>query len=111
MAYARRRDGNHGAIKDVFEALDCSILDIASAPVGFDLVVGYKTQAILVEVKNGELPPSARKLTPNEHSAHLNWRGPKAIVTSNHEAILVAKLLRQRHFAVVDDKIADALEP
>lgn len=102
MRRAARRDENHGSIKDVFESLDCSVLDVAGIPCGFDLIVGYKTQAIAVEVKDGEKPPSAQKLTPNEFSAHLNWRGPKAIVTNNDEAILVAKLLRQRHFYVVE---------
>lgn len=109
MRRAARRDANHSSIKDVFESFDCSVLDIASTPCGFDLVIGYKTQAILVEVKDGEKPPSARKLTENEFSAHLNWRGPKAIVTNNDEAVAVAKLLRARHFAVMEGAIADRL--
>lgn len=109
MRRAARRDENHGEIKDVFLSLDCSVLDVAGIPCGFDLIVGYKTQAIAVEVKDGEKPPSARKLTPNEFEAHLNWRGPKAIVTTNDEAVLVAKLLRQRHFYVVDGNNADQL--
>lgn len=109
MRRAARRDDNHAEIKSVFESLDCSVLDVAGIPCGFDLIVGYKTQAIAVEVKDGEKPPSARKLTPNEFSAHLNWHGPKAIVTSNDEAVLVAKLLRRRHFNVIDAENADRL--
>lgn len=85
------------------------MLDVASCPCGFDLIVGYKTQAIAVEVKDGDKPPSARKLTENEFSAHLNWRGPKCIVETNDQAVLVAKLLRQRHFAVLEGAIADNL--
>lgn len=107
MRRAARRDANQGEIVGVFASLDCSVLDIASTPCGFDLVVGYKTQAILVEVKDGSKPPSARQLTPNEHSAHLNWRGPKAIVKNNEEAVAVAKLLRSRHFAVLESALAD----
>jgi hypothetical protein len=107
MRRAARRDANQGEIVGVFQALDCSVLDIASTPCGFDLVVGYKTQAILVEVKDGAKPPSARKLTENEHSAHLNWHGPKAIVKSNAEAVAVAQLLRSRHFAVMESALAD----
>lgn len=109
MRRAARRDVNHGSIRDVFESLDCSVLDVAGIPCGFDLIIGYKTQAIAVEVKDGEKPPSAQKLTPNEFSAHLNWRGPKAIVTSNDEAIVVAKLLRKRHFYIVEGINADLL--
>mgnify|MGYP001582286321 CR=1 FL=1 len=107
MAYARRRDENHAEIKGVFESLDCSVIDVAGAPCGFDLIVGYKTQAIAVEVKDGSKPPSARKLTLNENNAHNAWRGPKCVVKNNDEAVLVAKLLRARHFSVVSDAIAD----
>lgn len=109
MRRAARRDANHSSIKDVFTSLDCSVLDLASLPCGFDIAVGYKTQCILVEIKDGEKPPSARKLTLNENNAHNAWRGPKAIVTTNDEAVLVAKLLRARHFSVVSDAIADNL--
>lgn len=107
--YANRKDANHGSIREVFESLDCSVLDISDCACGFDLICGYKTQAIAVEVKDGEKPPSARKLTLNENNAHNAWRGPKAIVTSNDEAVLVAKLLRARHFAVLEGAIADNL--
>lgn len=109
MRRAARRDANHSEIRAVFESLDFSVLDIAGAPVGFDLVVGYKTQACLVEVKDGSKPPSAQKLTPNEFSAHLNWRGPKAIVKNNEEAITLAKLLRARHFSIMEGELADRL--
>lgn len=102
MRRAARRDENHGSIKAAFQALDMSVLDIASTPCGFDLVVGYKTQAILVEVKDGEKPPSARKLTDNEALAHFKWQGPKAIVTNVGDACHVAQLLRERHFSVME---------
>ena len=73
--------------------------------------IGGRTNQPPREIKDGSKPPSARKLTLNENNAHNAWRGPKAIVTSQAEAVLVAKLLRQRHFHVVDGNTADALEP
>ncbi len=104
-----RRDANHAEIVGVFESLDCSVLDVSAAPCGFDLIVGYKTQAIAVEVKDGSKPPSARKLTLNENNAHNAWRGPKCVVKNNDEAVLVAKLLRARHFAVLEGSITDRM--
>ncbi len=104
-----RRDANQPEIVGVFESLDCSVLDVSVAPCGFDLIVGYKTQAIAVEVKDGSKPPSARKLTQNEFSAHLNWRGPKAIITTNAEAVALVKKMRAQHFAVADSELADRL--
>lgn len=102
MRTAARKDANHGAIIGVFEALHCSVADVSGCPCGFDLVVGMGTAAILVEVKDGEKPASARKLTENEAVQHLRWKGPKAIVTNTDEAAVVAKLLRSRHFAVLE---------
>lgn len=108
MRYGRK-DANQNELVAVWESLDCSVLDISQSPVGFDVVVGYKTQAILVEIKDGTKPPSARKLTENEFSAHLNWRGPKAIVKNNEEALAVVKLLRARHFSVMEGELADRM--
>lgn len=107
--YATKRDANHSEVVGIFEQFDCSVIDCASGGIGWDLIVGYKTQAIMIEVKNPKRSEAQRKLTPTEHSAHINWRGPKAIVTHNEDAILVAKLLRQRHFAVLEGAIADNL--
>jgi len=106
--YATKRDANHAEVIGIFEKFDCSVIDCASGGIGWDLIVGYKTQAIMIEVKNPFRSEAQRKLTPAEHSAHINWRGPKAIVTHNEDAVLVAKLLRARHFSVVSDAIADA---
>lgn len=109
MRRAARRDENHAEIKGVFERLHCSVIDVASCPCGFDLIVGYETQAIAVEVKNGEKCESARQLTENEKLAHLHWRGPKAIVKNNDEAAAVANLLRRRHYSVMEGAAADRL--
>ena len=58
--------------------------------VGFgcpDLLVGYRGQNLLMEVKDGELPPSARRLTPDQIGFHSLWRGQVAVVKSVDEAI------------------------
>ncbi len=109
MRRAARKDDNHESIAEVFRSLDFSVLDISATPCGFDVVVGYKTQACLVEIKNPERPLSGQKLTPNEFSAHLNWRGPKAIVSTNTQAIALAHKMRSQHFAVMEGALADRL--
>jgi hypothetical protein len=36
----------------------------------------------MVELKDGDKPPSARKLTPAQREWHESWRGQVCIVTS-----------------------------
>lgn len=53
-----------------------------------DLIVGYQGRTVLMEIKDGNKPPSARKLTDNEQKFHDEWPGgPLHIVTCIQEAI------------------------
>jgi len=68
-----------------------------------DLVIGWSGQccshdcsgpphlknrlALLVEVKDGEKPPSAQRLTQDEATFHATWRGPIVIVKTMAEAL------------------------
>jgi len=57
-----------------------------------DLVV--KTRAgtvLLVEVKDGKKPPSARALTPDEAAFANRWQASYVIVSSVDEAIAVSR--------------------
>lgn len=53
-----------------------------------DLLVGYRRQTHLLEVKDGAKIPSKQKLTEDEQEWHRIWRGlPVAIVHSEEEAL------------------------
>lgn len=55
-----------------------------------DLLVGYRGQTVLMEVKDGAKPPSARRLTPDEQKFFDEWTGgPCVIVNSTEEALQV----------------------
>ena len=57
-----------------------------------DLLVGYRGYTILMEVKDGRKPPSARKLTEEEEKFFANWTGGMlAIVNSVEEALELLK--------------------
>jgi len=43
----------------------------------------------VLEVKDGNKPPSERKLTPDQVKWHESWRGQKAIVMSVEESLSV----------------------
>lgn len=52
-----------------------------------DLLVGYRGQNLLLEVKDGELSPSARKLTDRQVEWHRGWGGQVAVVCNVREAM------------------------
>jgi len=53
-----------------------------------DLLVGWRGQNLLMEIKDGRLPPSARKLTPDEQEWHDAWTGtPVYLITCIGDAL------------------------
>ena len=85
-----RRDGNHTEIRQALRRVPgCRVFDTADVGSGFpDLVVGFMGVIRLLEVKDGSLPPSARKLTPDERKFHAAWEHlPVHIVNSVDEAL------------------------
>jgi len=54
-----------------------------------DLLVGIRGRNLLVEVKDGSLPPSRRRLTDDELAWHARWRGAVVVVHDVHEAIAI----------------------
>lgn len=69
-------------------AIGASVLDIHDLGHGApDLLVGFRAQNLLLEVKDGRKPPSRRVLTPDEQTFFDNWRGPIYIVYSGVDAV------------------------
>ena len=61
----KKRDGNHSEIVKHFESIGFHVLTIADIPKCCDLVI-TKGRSAYVEIKDGSLQPSQRKLTPDE---------------------------------------------
>lgn len=95
MAYRRaaRVDDNHGDIRAAYRAVGAVVEDTSGVGDGFsDLVVSYRDQVYLVEVKDGSKPPSARKLTPDQvkfHARQLSAGVVVHVVTSVDDALAV----------------------
>jgi hypothetical protein len=59
---------------------------------GYDAVVRTSTGKVwFVEIKDGELPPSARKLKPSEKDAQLRWGSDYVVIKNVDEAIALAR--------------------
>lgn len=73
---AARTDANHAEIVAAFRKLGCSVLSLAAMGKGCpDLLVAKHGQSLLVEVKDGAKPPSARTLTPDQEAFRRGWKG------------------------------------
>lgn len=83
-----RTDSNQQEIVRVLRQYGCSVQPIHQVGQGVpDLLVGWQGQNYRSELKDGNKPPSKRRLTPDEKRWHLEWRGQVAIVTSIDDAL------------------------
>ena len=87
MRRRARIDGNHVAIVQTLRDLGVSVFSTAGVGDGFpDVVCGYHGTHLL-ELKDGSLSPSRRRLTDDEREWHEAWLGePVEIVESPAQA-------------------------
>jgi hypothetical protein len=85
---AARIDTNQPAIVALFRKLGASVLHLHTLGAGApDILVGVAGRNALVEIKDGEKPPSAQKLTPDEVDFHRDWRGQVTIIRTEAEVV------------------------
>jgi hypothetical protein len=92
MRHAARIDANQEQIVSALRAMGATVRVVTQGNGLPDLLVGFRGVTILMEVKDGQKVPSARKLTPAEQKFFDEWRGGiVAIVNSVDEAIDLLK--------------------
>jgi hypothetical protein len=92
MRHAARIDANQDQIVTALRAMGATVRIVTQGNGLPDLLVGFRGMTILMEVKDGQKVPSARKLTPAEQKFFDEWRGGiVAIVNSVDEAIDLLK--------------------
>jgi hypothetical protein len=85
---ARRVDANQPKIVQALRQYGAKVLCTHDLGKGApDIICGFRGQNFLFEIKDGDKPPSARKLTEDEDEWHQSWRGQVAVITSVAEAI------------------------
>jgi len=91
MRRAARRDDNEQDIIKAMRAEGAYVKQINDEGL-FDLLVSHRGETLLVEVKDGAKPPSARRLTDAEAKFHNEWPGSDLyIVNSVEEAIALLR--------------------
>ena len=89
MRRAAKTDENQGEIVSALRLVGCSVLPLHAVGRGCPdlLVTDTGKQTFLMEVKDGQKPPSARMLTPDQVEFHASWRARIVVVTSVREAM------------------------
>ena len=88
MRLRGKTDGNHAAIVRALRQAGASVVSLADIGNGCpDLLVGFRGTNLLLEVKDGSLPPSRQKLTADEYRFHQEWSGAVVLVRSIEEAL------------------------
>lgn len=89
MRRAAKVDANQAQIVSALQAAGASVQSLAALGDGVpDLLVGFRSQNWLLEIKDGSKPPSARELTGDQIRWHIGWRGHAMVVNSVDEALI-----------------------
>jgi len=88
MRRANRIDDNQNDIVTALRKAGATVRVISQGEGIPDLLVGFRGETILLEVKDGNKPPSARTLTPAEKKFFDEWEGGLCMVVKSAEDAL-----------------------
>jgi hypothetical protein len=82
------RDANQPQIEADLRAIGASVVDLSAVGFGCpDLLVGYRDQTYLMEIKDPSKPKGDQKLKKGQLEFHGAWKGrPIAVIKSSDEA-------------------------
>lgn len=88
--YARRKnrkDANHRDLVNFFRKAGAIVDDVSDLPgLGYDIIVCFAGETVMVEIKDGSKPPSARRLTESEEAAKARWGKKFAVIEDEEQA-------------------------
>jgi hypothetical protein len=88
MRRANRIDENQNDIVAALRKAGATVRVISQGEGIPDLLVGFRGETILFEVKDGNKPPSARTLTPAEKKFFDEWEGGLCVIVKSVEDAL-----------------------
>ena len=88
MRRANRIDDNQNDIVTALRKAGAYVRVISQGEGIPDLLVGFRGETMLMEVKDGNKPPSARALTDAEKKFFDEWRGGLLVVVDSVEDAL-----------------------
>jgi Holliday junction resolvase len=96
MRRAAKTDANQDQVVEALRAAGATVQSLAAVGQGVpDLLVGFQGKTLLMEVKDGRKPPSARRLTEDQLKWHGAWRGgPVCIVDGPDSALRMLGVIK-----------------
>ena len=91
MRRAAKIDRNQPEIVKVFRQLGWYVLNISQLKHCCDICVSKNGRTVMVEIKDGEKPPSQRKLTSGEIEFKDAWQGEYRIVNCVDDVLEINK--------------------
>ena len=93
----KRIDANQNEVVRTLRDLGCHVAITSMVGKGFpDIVVSHLGVTVLVEIKDGNKPPSARKLTADEKKFQKEYQGWYRIVESVDDCIKLHQAIRKK---------------
>lgn len=90
----KRADANQPDIVQALRQAGASVQHLHEVGRGCpDILVGFRGMNYVAEIKDGNKPPSKRKLTPDEQAWHLAWRGKVEIIETVDDALKLIGVL------------------
>jgi hypothetical protein len=89
MRRAAKVDANQESIVKALRTVGASVQSLAAIGNGVpDLLVGFRGQTWLMEIKDGAKIPSRQQLTDDQIKWHSNWQGGTLAVINSTDAAL-----------------------
>lgn len=86
----KRIDANQPEIVQTLRQVGATVQHLHEVGKGCpDILVGFRGQNWVFEIKDGSKPPSKRKLTPDEAEWHQGWNGQIDVVNNSDEALRI----------------------
>lgn len=90
MRTAAKVDRNQPEIVAALRRVGATVLVLSAVGRGCpDIVVGYHGVNYFIEIKDGEKPPSERRLTPDQVEWHGKWRGRAGVAETMDDALRI----------------------
>lgn len=83
-----RVDANQKGIVEGLRKAGATVLICSQLKNCFDILVGFRGVNYIMEIKDGDKPPSARKLTPGEEAFKESWKGGEYYIVLTLEQAL-----------------------
>jgi hypothetical protein len=89
LKYGAKKDANHHVVVEALQKVGASVIDMSHVGKGFpDLIVGFQSKTILMEIKNPKTSYGKKGLNKNQLKWKEHWIGGAYCVVDSPDAAL-----------------------